>query len=547
MCAGYNFVDLTNVTQVKVLPGDTLAWISSNRTGKIAILRETSNSESHVYEGVVDGGVIDGTGFQSAASNVKFALSAYFVPLSSSEVTFNLEKIAVHPVLLNLRDNFDNVEVARAEVVYQQEITGLTLNLPEFALVQEVTTLEINITNGTNVTYIWHFGDTQTTEIFNETSVTHNYLASGPHNVSVIASNDVSVAQSQCTRPYVLFAVEQLSIPFLEPVTVKQNVSILVSLAKGSLVDLSIFLGDESPEFNITKIDVKDNFVVAINHSYGAEGVFTVHAFAKNILSNTSALRPIIVQWPIEGLNVSVPQGIHSSHEDLVINMSVAQGTNVTYNVKLTSASMANEELKTAFGSFTTVVFPKEILAFGFFTINVTAFNLVSSNESSTNIVIETPITEAIFGLISSFPGAIEARKPAKFKFRYQTGSNLKVTFQKGLGEEIEPVAPGNETVLWFMTFWDHMYSDPGVYTAQANYSNVLGYVALNTTVIVQEPVKDIEVVTDSFVPLPPGIANIIVKQNGTLATDATVNCSYGDGSTSPTLDFTEDFNVSHR
>ena len=64
---------------------------------------------------------------------------------------------------------------------------------------------------------------------------------------------------------------------------------------------------------------------------------------------------------------------------------------------------------------------------------------------------------------------------------------------------------------------------------------------------IVQQPVKDIEIVTDSPRPFPPGVVNVAVRQIGVIATNATLKVSYGDGTTVEGLNFTGEFNSSHR
>lgn len=547
MSSGYHSVDLSNnFTKIKVLPGDVLAWVSSNQTGKIAMLKNTTETLGHIYEGVVDGRVKDGLlGLQHSPSNLTFALSAYFFPISSIDVTFSLEKIAVHQVLVTIKDKFGNEQVRSQEVAYQREITGLTLNLPEFAFVGEVS-LGLNITNGTNVTYSWDFGDNQKTEIFNKRTVVHNYTSSGPHSVTVIAFNDVAIVLSECSRPTILFPIKKLSILPLDPVKVNQNFTVVISLAQGSLVDLNVSIGDEPMKLNLTGINVKSNFVVAINHSFSSAGLYKVQASAKNILSNASALFSIVTQWPVIGFNVSFPKEVHPSHKDLAINMSLIHGTHVTYNI----TSSAKWEFQKVAENFTTVMIPKNNLTAGLVTFVATAFNLVSSTEISGTIEIQALITGAKFWLDSPFPGAVEAGKPATFTFYYQTGSNVAIAFQKDIGQQILQITPSQGSVNISTTFEvsnASTYSDPGVFKAQVNYSNALSHVSLETTVIVQEPVKEIETIMERIVPFPPGEVNIIVKQQGILATNATVTCSYGDGTESPKLDFTNDFNLSHR
>ena len=543
MSPGYHSVDLSNnFTKIKVLPGDVLAWFSSNQTGKIAMLRDTTETVGHIYEGEVDRGVKDGLlGLQHTPSGLTFALSAYVFPISLSDVSFSLEKIAVHQVLATIKDKFGNEQVRSQEVAYQREITGLTLNLPEFALVGEVS-LGLNITNGTNVTYIWDFGDNQKTEIFNKRTVVHNYTSSGPYTVTVIAFNDVTVALSECSRPTILFPIKKLSISPLDPVKVNENVTVVISLAQGSLVDLNVSIGDEPMKLNLTGINVKSNFVVASNHTFSSAGVYKVQASAKNNLSNASALFYIVVQWPVIGFNVSFPKEVHPSHKDLAINMSFIHGTNVTYSI----TSSAKWEFQKAAENFTTVVIPKNNLTAGLVTFVATAFNLVSSTEINGTIEIQAPITGAKFWLDSPFPGAVEAGTNATFTFYYQTGSSVVIAFQKDIGQQILQVTPSQGSVNVSNTFTTY-FDPPGVFKAQVNYSNALSHVSLETSVIVQQPVKEIEIIMERIVPFPPGEVDIIVRQHRILATNATVTCSYGDGTESPKLDFTNDFNLSHR
>ena len=537
---GYHSIDFANATQIKVFPGDMLAWYSSSLTGKVAVVEEASENRGLVFEGVTDGGMAGqefGAGLNSFAFNMTFALSANVVPLSSFEVSFYLEQIALHEVVVTLRDNFGNFETRSADILYQQPIFGLSLNFPQFALLGNVS-LGLSVTNGTNVSYIVDFGDDQVNDTLSKTSVTHDFISKGAHKVTVMSFNDVSAAVSECPGPYILAAIENLTILPVEPVAVNESFSIMISLSQGSLVDLNVSLGDETPSFNVSIFDVNDTFVVVKNHSYKSIGLFNITAFATNNLTNASAKLNISVQEPIAGLHVFAPQGVHSSNDDLVINMSVTQGTDVQYIVTLHNKS------ENANGSFATVVFSKDSLAPGLALLKVKAFNLLSHKESILNIHIETPISNAKFWRHYRHK-AIKAGEPWTFSFFYGRGSNLTITFWKGIGFEGVPVSPAGEGVTY--TVAGFTYPNPGVYTARVNFSNALGSVVVEKTVIVQHAVKDIEIVTDSPKPFPPGVVNVTVKQNGIIATNATLQCSYGDGTTSEWLDFIGEYNTSHR
>lgn len=534
---GYHSIDFSNVTQKKVFPGDMLGWYSSSLTGKVAVAGETSNERGVVFTDGRMAGQRFGPGLQSTAFNWTFALGANVVPLSTFEASFNLYEIARHQVTVSVRDNFGNMENSSEDILYQQAILGLTLDYPEFALLGNVP-LELSVTNGTNVSYIVRLGDDQVEEVLNQTSVTLNYTSKGVHNLTVTAFNDVSAAGIECRGPYILASIENLTILPIEPLAANRSFPFMVSISQGNLVDLNVSLGDESPAFNVSIFDVNDTFVVVKNHSYRNAGVYHVKAFATNYLSNASAELYVTVQVPITGLQVLTPQGVHSSEDDLVINMSVTQGTDVQYEVTL------HDENKTANGSSVTVVFPKKSLKPGLASVTVKAYNLLSHNESTKNISIETPIFNARFWLHSKYK-AMQAGKSGTFAISYGRGSSLDITFWKGTGDPGVPIASGGESVTLLQGGFT--YHNPGVYIARANFSNALGWVVPERTIIVQHPVKDIEIVTDSPRPFPPGVVNVTVRQIGTIATNATLQISYGDGTTSERLNFTGEFNSSHR
>ena len=545
---GYHSKDFTNVTSIKVLPGDMLGWYSSSLTGKVAVARETSNDRGVVFEGVTDdftAGQTFGPGLQRTAFNWSFALRANVVPLSTFEASFNLDEIASHLVTLTVSDNFGSMESSSHEILYQQAIFGLTVDYPEFALMGRVP-LELSVTNGTNVSYFVHFGDNQVEEV-NQTSVTLNFTSKGVQKITVTTFNYISAAVIECRGPYMLASIKDLSILPVEPLIANKSFSVTVTVSQGSLVDLNVSLGDQSPAFNLSIFDANDTFVIVKNHSYRNAGVYHVKAFATNDLSNASAERYVTVQEPIAGLQVLTPLGVHSSVNDLIINVSVAQGTDVRYEVTL------DDENKTrGNGSAANVVFPKGLLQSRLaslqqkhlFAVTVKAYNLVSHKETTKNISIQTPISNAKFWLHSRYK-AIQAGRNSTFVIVYGRGSSLDITLWKGTGESGVTVKPKGERERVLQK--DLIYPHPGVYTARVNFSNALGWVVPERTMIVQYPVKDIEIVAESPIPFPPGMVNVAVRQRGVIATNATLKVSYGDNKTTERLNFTGEFNSSHR
>ena len=538
---GYLSVDATSVTQIKVLPGDHLAWmVRTNHSGKIAFMGESSAIQGFTFKGQTY--KTFGAGHHRNTFNLVFALGARIVPLSITKVAFHVDRVASYPISLTVLDSNSNKETSSAEVATQQIINGLSLDTgSEYIFQGQMSNFTVNISNGTNVTYHWQFGKDQLKKISQAASVTHAFTSGGAQNVSVFAVNNVSWADVQCYGwPYVLSAVENLTIPALPPVKVHQNLTIAVVLAQGSLVDLNISLGDNS-EYNLSKLEVGNVFIASINHSYGVDGIFTVRALAKNALSHATAQRNVTVQLPIVGLNVSVPQGIQSSFRNLEINVSVSEGTDVFYQVSLHREGLLITT-ETASGNFSTVVFSGNILKPGTVSLVVTALNLVSSLTCAGEVSFAEPITGATLNPESN---AFKTQTSMRFEGSFKTGSNVSVIFQNSTNHpNMENIPLQNGTKFWSVTT---IYSSPGIYKARANYSNALGYEVVDKEIIIQNPVDKVSFITDVFVPLPPGVVQVSVAHIGSPPTNATTRLSFGDGTTEEIVEFTSVHNRSHR
>ena len=539
---GYLSVDATSVTQIKVLPGDHLAWmVDRHHSGKIAFMGESSAIQGLTFKGQMKDKRF-GAGHQRNTFNLVFALGARIVPLSITKVAFHVDGVALYPISLTVLDRNSNKETSGAEVATQQIISGLSLDTgSEYVFHGQMSNFTVNISNGTNVTYHWQFGKDQPKKISQATSVTHAFTSGGAQNVSVFAVNNVSWADIQCYGfPYVVSAVENLTIPELPPVEVHQNLTIAVVLAQGSLVDFNISLGDNS-KYNFSKIEVGNVFIASIDHSYDVDGIFTVRALAKNAISHATAQRNVTVQLPIVGLDVSVPQGIQSSFRNLEINVSVSEGTDVFYQVTLYREALLITT-ETASGNSSTVVFSGNILKPGTVSLVVTALNLVSSLTCAENVSFAEPITGASLNPESN---AFKTNTSMKFKGSFKTGSNVSITFQKSTNHPImENIPLKKDTKFWSNTT---SYSSPGIYTARANYSNALGYEVVDKEIIIQDPVDKVLLNNDVFVPLPPGVVQISVAHIGSAPTNATTRLSFGDGRAEEIVEFTSVHNTSHR
>ncbi|XP_022800006.1 polycystin-1-like [Stylophora pistillata] len=539
MSAGYHFVDFANVTQLKVLPGDMLGWYSSTMFGKIGFVEKTEE-QCLVYKGVADGIIVGKkltTRAPDSTSTLSFALRANFVPKTFSKASFNLAEIGSHKLVVGLSDKFGNMaEMTSENILCQRAVEGLLVDMPEAALVGQVV-FGVNVTYGTNVSYIINSGDGRLINQ-SENIVKLNYTTPGARDITVIAFNHVSVAISECEGLLILDEIENISIQVEKLVATDDNFTITISILRGTAVYLNVSFGDDSPGFNISNFDVNNTFTVTKNHSYRRDGIYRISAITRNSLSSALAEKNITVQTRITGLQTFVPGVTVSTDNELVINISVAEGTDVSYEVSLES-----DKNKTANGLGVTVVFPRGDLKPGVSSLYVKAYNLLSILKDSKQIHLETPISGVLFNLTSPTE-AVRVAENYTFALLYDKGSSVRITFWKSIDEESVSLTLQQEKKHLYHSV---VYQAPGVFIARVNYSNVLGEVVEERAVMAQYPVKNISVNTNSPVPHPPGIISITVKQDGIVATNATVICSFGDGETSEKREFSGELNISHR
>ena len=108
------------------------------------------------------------------------------------------------------------------------------------------------------------------------------------------------------------------------------------------------------------------------SHAFKSPGVYVVNIFAKNDVSSASASEIVVVQVPVSGVKLQV-SGDRRACRAVHLTPS-ASGTNVSFSIDFGD----NTSLPTVSNSITHY-FPQS----GEFTINITAWNLVSSNSKT--------------------------------------------------------------------------------------------------------------------------------------------------------------------
>ena len=178
---GYHVVEISNLTGVKVVPGDIVGWTTSNSTGQIATISTASSVQGWTLDlpaNDVKVGATFGPLSNITTTNFKYAVSVYI--LNEPEVTINytFNSTGNHSVRLDLQNS--DGKVARTEnVLLQDPITDLKLLVPECVLSRQPQVFAVSMTRGTDVTFTWNFGEDKNITIFKQNTVTYQYNNTG--------------------------------------------------------------------------------------------------------------------------------------------------------------------------------------------------------------------------------------------------------------------------------------------------------------------------------------------------------------------------------
>lgn len=178
---GYHVIEISNMTGVPVSPGDIMGWTSNNLTGQIAIKSTASSVQVWTMDLPADEvkvGSVFGPHSSISASNVKYALGAYILMKSEMTVNVTYNSPGSHDMKLSLTNAYGAVYQSQT-VLVQHPITDLKLLLPEFVLSLKTIVFTLNMTRGTNVTFIWDLGEETNKTIFNQTGISYKYKNAG--------------------------------------------------------------------------------------------------------------------------------------------------------------------------------------------------------------------------------------------------------------------------------------------------------------------------------------------------------------------------------
>ena len=488
---GHKLILIETKSQRLQLQEGDLIGVRFPATGPAAALKTSLSSFSFLYSS----SVLNTTGTQTLRGN-RLPLTTEESPMkvnytpavairysAASETYFEhrYQKAGHEKVSFTLENAREKSSFTK-EIAVQEGITGLELKLPDALPSTEVVNISVELLYGTNVSYLWDFGDGK-----NDTTttpwVTHLYKATGTVVVNLIATNRVSLVSIWCStiiqEKIAGFEFRHNALLSIQNGT---TASIGWLLRNGSHVDFNISV--ESPEgenhtANLTNAKAPGAIFFAIyKTNISNPGLYLVTITAVNKLGHANITGNLSVQRVISGVSVIHP---------------VIVKTNQTFNFtiqKHQGEETANYVLLTMDGNTTNTtdkVIPYTYRKGGRYKVVLIASNDISSSVAHCQEVIVQDVIEGLE--FDSFDHNVGVMAEARVHWKVSQGSEITILVDYGDGDT--NLFKENITVAdIFLAISIHNYSAPGDYLFQVTVSNQVDNKTINTTIHVETPVQ---------------------------------------------------------
>ncbi len=225
--------------------------------------------------------------------------------------------------------NSINTLTATTEVTVTDEaIAGLRAQNSSPAAVKEVITFTAHITAGTNVSYIWHFGDGGRAV---GRIVNHVYTQAGRYTARVVVNNSINTLTATTGVTVTEEAIAGLSVQN-SPVTLNEVVTFTANIAAGTNVSYTWDFGDGGSAMG-----------QEVTHVYNQVGTYTARVEASNS-TNTLTATTVVSIIPIEIPEIDVSDYLNP---DLRLeNFTAYQGVVYSYTVRVSPSLLRAQTLR---------------------------------------------------------------------------------------------------------------------------------------------------------------------------------------------------------
>jgi PKD repeat protein len=239
---------------------------------------------------------------------------------ASSQQSFNLP-VGEHTLWVTASNSANSQIMSHTVNIKDEAMAEVTLSVQPTIQLGQPLTLTAAASIGTNLQYLWNFGDGETMVSANGV-ISHYYQMAGSYVVQVTVQNGLgSNTMSQTVTVLACEEITALQVAHPPLVWVGQSTTFTAVTATGSDITFQWHLGDNlGPQTG-----------AIIQHNYTEPGQQTVILTATNCWGTLVTKSLLTVQdAPIEGLRIESPSRV-MVNQPFTVTAVVTQGTNLVY------------------------------------------------------------------------------------------------------------------------------------------------------------------------------------------------------------------------
>ena len=479
-------IDQSN-QRLRLKPGDVLG-VRFPHSGPTAALKTSSSGSTLFYSSSMvndtNSTTLRGNRFPmttESPAQVSFvpAIAFFYSVDSESKLGHVYQNIGHANVLTSIGNSITRVNDTKS-ICLQEDIKGLQLYFPEVFPFAEAVNVTGGITQGSNVTFYWDFGDkNNATSLVPWVEHVFNHTV-GLKTVSIVAGNDIRVEAVWCT---VLVQERIMGLQFkdttLLPIENGTTAEIAWILLNGSHVDFTLnitypdgFIDSK----NLTNVKAPTaTFFGKYNTTLTQPGWYRIEITASNRLNNVTLKGNLSVQRVVHGVSMDSPK-ILKTNQTFNFTIPPHQGDEIRYLLNTMDGNIINT---------TERLIPFVYTKAGRYDAYLIASNDISSVAVKCGQIIVQDVIEGL--QFVSFNHTVAVNAQAEINWILTQGSELDI--RVNYGDESSTFVNRSVSVSdVFVAISKHNYSKPGEYLVIINVTNLVDSKEINTTVYVETP-----------------------------------------------------------
>ena len=479
-------IDQSN-QRLRLKPGDVLG-VRFPHFGPTAALKTSSSGSTLLYSSSVvndtNSTTLRGNRFPMTAESpaqVSFvpAIAFFYSVESESKLGHVYQKIGHANVLTSIGNSITRVNDTKS-ICLQEDIKGLQLYFPEVFPFGEAVNVTGGITQGSNVTFYWDFGDkNNATSLVPWVEHVFNHTV-GLKTVSIVAGNDIRVEAVWCTA---LVQERIMGLQFkdttLLPIENGTTAEIAWILPNGSHVDFTLnitYPNGSIDSKNLTNVKAPAaTFFGKYNTTLTQPGWYRIEITASNRLNNVTLKGNLSVQRVVHGVSMESPK-ILKTNQTFNFTIPPHQGDEIRYLLNTMDGNIINT---------TERLIPFVYTKAGRYDAYLIASNDISSVAVKCGQII---VQDVIKGLqFVSFNHTVAVNAQAEINWILTQGSELDIRVNYGDGSSTFVNRSVSVSDV-FVAISKHNYSKPGEYLVIINVTNLVDSKEVNTSVYVETP-----------------------------------------------------------